>query len=295
MPHRTVAPAARAARARSPGPRVKDGPPAPPVQASRSTVTSLGGYAQADLWREIVAFGRDDRTTLVVDRIAETHEDPRLLGELFPEETLKSARQLAREYLTRPPAQRRCCPYTAAPQQAARRRLPRRLVDAEGNVYRIQRVLRADDWGADLRWVRVASGAREPEPLTLREVLAALEDYEPALAMSEHAIAAHPNRGLARLRRELASARNSPTVLNRRLREAVQAEVARGTSLAEIAKRCGHLTRTATGAHIGDTAWLARRVGLANEHNGTPQRWIEPQVLAQIAHALSLAPAEVEL
>ena len=127
-----------------------------------------------------------------------------------------------------------------------------------------------------------------------------LETYEPVISLSERAIAAHqadPDVSVAALAGELRRLSESPIVLNRGLREAVQAAVQNGTSMSEVAIRCGRVKRDSRGTESGETSWLARRIGMlpgAGESEPTP--WVHTDVLALIAReGLGVAPREVEL
>jgi hypothetical protein len=100
------------------------------------------------------------------------------------------------------------------------------------------------------------------------------------------------------VRAELARLDGSPVVLNRRLREAVIDAVDRdGTSMSEIALRCGVVKRDRRGKISGETSWLARRIGImpeGGEKAVTP--WIHSEVLGSIARkGLRISPREVEL
>jgi hypothetical protein len=131
--------------------------------------------------------------------------------------------------------------------------------------------------------------------VSLRRVLGAVESYDP-VAMSERALELKPSgiRGRV-LRQELERIASSPFVLNRGLREAVQAQLATGETLALIARRCGRLHRGHQGR--ADTSWLARRCGLmAPPGEQRPTPWVHTDVLALIAReGLGVAPREVEL
>jgi len=92
--------------------------------------------------------------------------------------------------------------------------------------------------------------------------------------------------------------RESPIVLNRRLRETVLAAIGReGLSMSEIATRCGRIKRDSKGNESGETSWLARRLGLLPEGGqGAPTPWIHTDVLGLIARrGLGISPREVEL
>ena len=154
----------------------------------------------------------------------------------------------------------------------------------------------------ELRWCRSGDTPThsEPEPVSVREAIAALDAYEPIRAQTRAAI----RRGIgdetisvATLRAELARVEDSPIVLNRALREAVLAAIEReALSMSEIAIRCGRVKRDAAGNASGETSWLARRLGLLPEGGrDTPTRWIHTDVLALIARdGLGASPREVE-
>ena len=151
----------------------------------------------------------------------------------------------------------------------------------------------------ELRWCRAASGrparrgatAKRPatvEIVSLREVVASCESYEPALlAHTQPRCARTRARRVSStvLRLELARVLESPIVLNRRLREVVLAAVEREElSMSEIAMRCGRVKRDRNGNESGETSWLARRLGLLAEGGQRrPTPWIHSDVLALIA------------
>lgn len=118
------------------------------------------------------------------------------------------------------------------------------LLDAAGVAYRI-RVISRDGSFPELRWTSSTCAGQDErgEPTSLREVVARLQDYEPATAIARVTIAA--NRGSRHLstsclRAELERLSTSPIVLNRRLRELVAQRVSRdGPTMSEIAIRCG--------------------------------------------------------
>ncbi len=149
----------------------------------------------------------------------------------------------------------------------------------------------------ELRWLR----SPDDRAVSIREVVGALESYEPARAHTRAAIARHggdPALSVAVLRAELRRLDASRIVLNRGLREAVlEANRTRGLSMSEIALRCGRVKYDARGNPSGETSWLARRVGLSPEGGERrPTPWVHSDVLALIARAgLDLSPREVEL
>jgi hypothetical protein len=155
----------------------------------------------------------------------------------------------------------------------------------------------------ELRWLRLPPpGCLGPvEPVSLRDVVGAIEDYEPARTLTAAAVARHDADracSIAALRSELHRVGASRIVLNRRLRECVVDALAREQlSMSEIAARCGRVKRDRRGNVSGETSWLARRLGLLPEGGERiPTPWIHSDVLALIARrGLGLSPREVEL
>jgi hypothetical protein len=174
-------------------------------------------------------------------------------------------------------------------------------VDRLGRSYRLERFATGMSI-PELRWCRRRAGdASEPSPVSLREAIAGLESYEPMGALTRRALAFHERAGdvsVTVLRAELHRMQESPIVLNRDLRAAVlDAVERRGSSMSEIAMRCGRVKRDAAGNESGETSWLARRLGLLPEGGRkatTP--WIHSDVLALIARdGLDVSPREVEV
>jgi hypothetical protein len=152
----------------------------------------------------------------------------------------------------------------------------------------------------ELRWTRSILAERS-ETVRLREVVARFEDYEPARSITANALAAHrtdPTRCTSCLTAELTRLAESPIVLNRRLREAIECALAHGDlTMSEIAIRCGRCKRDRRGNVSGETSWLARRIGrLPEGGEDRPTPWVHSDVLALIAReGLGVAPHEVEL
>jgi hypothetical protein len=175
------------------------------------------------------------------------------------------------------------------------------LVDQYGNVFRSESV----DSGMsipELRWSHKTPDRTDTSSsaVPMREVIGALESYEPVRQMTARALEMHaldPTVSTSVLRVELGRVDASPIVLNRGLREAVWAAVARGLSMSEIAIRCGRVKRSSRGHISGETSWLARRIGARPEGGESlPTPWIHSDTLALIARqGLRLAPREVEL
>ncbi|HEX5225239.1 MAG TPA: hypothetical protein VFW29_08920 [Solirubrobacteraceae bacterium] len=269
--------------------------------------------------REVVAQRLASGGMLVIDRAEPGGGDERLLAHLAPDEPFENAVLAARCYA----------------QDGPRAGRPRRVLQADrdarpegecepqpflpgASVIRCRGAARAFRLGLldgamsipELRWTAVDRGglAAEATVVSLREVIASVEAYEPALRITAGALAgarataagavggdAH---SCSVLRQEHARVCSSPIVLNRGLREAVLAALARGdTSMSEIAIRCGRVKRDRRGNVSGETSWLARRIGLLAEGGAArPTPWIHTDVLALIARrGLALSPREVEL
>jgi hypothetical protein len=272
----------------------------------------LGGYVdEAGRAREVLALPASARTTLVVDRDRATRGDQRLVAHLAADEPRENAALVCGSYLEQVQSRGircrrvteddlRATPFAdldAADEQIDAPSVP---VDRHGNAYRL-RPARGELSVPELRWSRTPpGGCGQPQTVSLREVVAAVESYEPARTLTIRASAGTPGGAVsvAVLRAELARVQLSPIVLNRRLREEVLACIERdGLSMSEIAIRCGRVKRSAGAAQTGETSWLARRLGLLPEGGKTePTPWIHSDVLALIARrGLALSPREVEL
>jgi hypothetical protein len=280
--------------------------PAPGALGTSPATSRLGRYTERDTgaMREIARLPIADGSALVVDRLSGTHGDARLLARLAADEPRENADILCALYLA-DDSKGRCRPVTSADLDAPPTpEAPdvcreHELRDANATAYRIQEVA-LDGRFPELRWTR--SILPEPsETVRLREVVARFEDYEPARSITANVLAAHrtgPTLSTSCLTAELTRLAESPIVLNRRLREAVQARLARGDlTMSEIAIRCGRCKRDRRGNVSGETSWLARRIGLAPEAGrDQPTPWVHSDVLALIARdGLGLSPREVEL
>jgi hypothetical protein len=251
-------------------------------------------------------------TALVVDRLAGGLGDERLVAHLCADEPANNAHIVCSMYLSDPRG-RRCRALTdddlhSAPpgwvdEESTSSDDPdgrphRALVDSHGFVYE----LAAQTHGGvkELRW-RCRSPDGSAEPTTLRRVIGALQSYEPARTLTACALRRHDREAevsLVALRSELDRIAASHIVLNRRLREAVLEAVQReGTTLSEIAIRCGRIKHDLNGAKSGETSWLARRIGaMPDGGRQAPTPWISSEVLALIAReGLGIAPRDVEL
>jgi hypothetical protein len=251
--------------------------------------------------REIVLIAAAQGSRLLVDR-RPNGADARLLAHLAADESDDNALHVCRDYLA---AKRRDCRLLRprdlqAPGEGALSTTtpadispPSTVVDACGVRYR----LAVSGAPPELRWQRET----DRTVVSARDVVAALEDYEPVREITRAAIAAlrqDKRISIATLGLELRRLEASPIVLNRQLREAVLRAVRdRGVSLSAIAIACGRMKRDPRGNGSGETSWLARRVGLVPDGPaGVCNPWVHSDTLALIARdGLGIAPREVEL
>ena len=285
----------------------------PSRRGAVAAVKPLASYFDDDgRPRELLALPGHAGSVLVLDRDATTLGDRRLLAHLAPDEPPENAALVCRLYLE-DTAGRWCrrvesndlelTPFASIehPTQSDSAALDVR-VQVPGFIYRLGPVL-GKRTTAQLRWSRGPSSDNrcEWEQVKLRDVVGALESYEPVRTLTEQVLARHredPTVLSTRLRDEFERLCTSPIVLNRGLREAVlDAVERRGMTMSEIALRCGIVKRDRHGNPSGETSWLARRAGLMPEggaRSTTP--WIHSDVLATIARqGLGVSPREVEL
>ena len=262
--------------------------------------------------REIVLRRTSDGGALVIDRVSDAGGGGRLVAHLAADEPPANALLALEHFLAEPPERRTCRTLSVKDLLAA-------VADAAGEGMRLPddvvpcpRVLEAGDERfavaavesgmsiPALRWCALA-GDLPATVLGLRQVVSKHEAYEPACAITRRALGAHAGSGAvssAQLRAELERLSRSSIVLNRGLREAVLAAVARGdASMSEIAIRCGRRKKDPRGNISGETSWLSRRLGLLPEGgHRRPTPWIHSDVLALIARqGLGVSPGEVEL
>lgn len=295
----------------APSPHAGEATPPDPGAGTRRT-RSLGSYVALDSeqTRELVSLQRPDGSTLVVDYRLGTLSDGRLIAHLAADEPPENAQIVCELYLA-DDTKGRCRAVTREDFDLTRHATPPppgadaptavdSVQDAEGHVYRIRELPTLETMG-ELRWTRSREPGRELDfdAVPFRDVVAAVEAYEPARTLTAQALARQGgNLSTRRLREEYERLIGSPIVLNRGLREAVQRELRVGVlSMSEIAHRCGRIKRDRRGNEAGETSWLARRIGLMPEggHSVTTP-WIHSDVLALIArNGLGVCPLEVEL
>jgi hypothetical protein len=287
--------------------------PVPGTDAHRVT-SRLGQYTdhRSGGTREILCLPGAGRSRLVIDRDALTRGDRRLVAHLAADEPAENERIVTEVYLA-DDSKGNCRPVSAedlkltpfassSPGTDSKTSPDTQLIDSDGVVYRI-REISEDGSFPELRWTRSSGSTCQQQPIavTLREVVARLEDYEPARTITSAALAVHhDNRCLStcRLQAELERMTTSAIVLNRGLREAVQQKVAHGElSMSQIAMRCGRFKHDKRGNQSGETSWLARRIGQLRESGQDgPTPWVHNDVLALIVRdGLGAAPREIEL
>ncbi|HEY2768303.1 MAG TPA: hypothetical protein VGI76_08600 [Solirubrobacteraceae bacterium] len=284
-----------------------------PVPSERAPC--LGRYVEDETQRvrELISIQRPDGSVFVVDRLAGTPSDGRVVAHLAASEPSENASIVAEMYLADGERRGRCrllsaddltrtrpASSPASSENTVLEHTP--LLDGEGYYFRL-RELATGCSVPELRWARshLHDEQEPPAVVTLRDVVGGLEDYEPARALTIEALAAcreDPSCSTCTLDGELGRLEGSTLVLNRGLREAVLAAVKhRGMTMSEIALRCGRTRRDRTGRVNGETSWLARRIGQAPESTEEhPSPWVQSDVLALIAReGLRVCPHEVEL
>jgi hypothetical protein len=286
------------------------------VQGARHYRRPLGRYLDASgRMREVIARHGFAGTLLVVDRDASTGRDQRLVAHLGADEPRENAELICTEYLRQAPQTGCVCrsltdddlravpfadEHPAAEWWVAQRAQSHELVDPNDRAHRLELVQTGMSI-PELRWRRLTAGACATSSVSVREVIASLESYEPVRDLTRGAVARHgddPEVSVTVLRAELERVLESPIVLNRGVREAVLRRVRRGElSMSEIATRCGRVKRDSRGNESGETSWLARRLGILPEGgHDAPTPWIHSDVLALISRrGLGIGPREVEL
>jgi hypothetical protein len=167
---------------------------ATPEQDSREQAPScLGQYVseQTGLAREIITLSRPDGSTFVVDCLAHTAKDGRVVAHLMASEPPENASIIVGMYLaddrkghcsllsTEDLARIRNASSRAGSATTVLKRSP--LLDGDGYCYRILELSSAGSV-PELRWARLRLHGDEdpPDPLTLRDLVGRLQDYEPA-------------------------------------------------------------------------------------------------------------------
>ena len=298
----------------------------PPKQVDRRSVRAkrdhcetghdlLGRYSDSEGHaREVVALPGFLGSVLVVDRDSSTLGDRRLVAHLCSDEPAENAAIACSRYLndsrgrwsrlltpedlqTAPFAQEQLCnaPADVGPGEVE-------LIDSHGRSHRLE-ILAGERSSRQVRWCRRAADAERAggQAVSVRDVIACQESYEPVRSLTVEAIAAYRGErqvSVARLESELERVNSSPLVLNRGLREATLAILAReGVSMSMVAMRCGRVKYDSRARASGETSWLARRLGIMPcSGESAPTPWVHTDVLALIARqGLRVSPREVEL
>jgi hypothetical protein len=270
---------------------------------------------------EIVARSGAGGSVLVVDRDSVTLGDRRLVAHLASDEPAENARIVCEQYLADEGG--RWCRAVSAedldlvpylPEDSLYTHEPQIEAESgtsadEGQI--LDRHLRGYCLELvptrmsipEMRWQQYPpEGQAGPaRVLSVRDVIAALESYEPVRALTRKVLTRHrrdPKVSVSVLRGEMERVCASRIVLNRGLREAVLSTAQeKSLSMSEIAMRCGRVKYDSRGNVSGETSWLSRRLGLAPEGGEAhPTPWVHSDVLALIARrGLGISPREVEL
>ncbi len=253
-------------------------------------------------------------SVLVVDRDASTLGDRWLVAHLASDEPAENAAIVCGSYLqdsrgrsSRPvtPEDLETAPFAEEQLFDTGRGLPPgelELTDSHGRGHRLE-ILAGERCRLQVRWCRHSPDAERVglEVVSVRDVIACMETYEPVRSLTVEAIACYRgNRqvSVTTLGLELERVDASQLVLNRGLREAALAVIERqDVSVSEIAMRCGRVKRDSKGRVSGETSWLARRLGIIpSSGESAPTPWVHSDVLALIAReGLRISPREVEL
>jgi hypothetical protein len=265
--------------------------------------------------RELIVEAGYAGSVLVVDRDRASRRDGRLVAHLGADEPHENAVLVSRRYLedggnagcrprrvTAEDLRSEPFPEVGEAGELATPVVDEAIVAASGACFRLSATPCTLSI-PELRWHRYPpAGTLGPsQVVSAREAIARLESYEPVCSITAQALRSTVGRAEVSttvLRLELARVRESPIVLNRRLREVVLATLdRRGLSMSEVAIRCGRIKRDSRGNQSGETSWLARRLGILPEGGqAAPTPWIHSEVLARIArHGLGVSPREVEL
>jgi hypothetical protein len=269
----------------------------------------LGSYQDPEgAFRSVLAIDGEDGSTLVIDRREGTVSDIRLVDRILADEpvlddSIDNARLVAGLYVA-DPSRGRCRAFhlsdLRAEEEAEETQIERdALVARDGRRFRLD-VGQAGSVPRTLRWSAVRADG-SCKTVSLRAVIGALEDYEPARSITIAALARYGRRtdGVRTcvLAAELRGLDRGAFVLNRGLREAAIRTVARKeASWSEIALRCGRTHAMARGQRCGDTSWLKRRLGIMPDSaSGQITPWLRAETLALIARGLGVDPVSVEV
>ncbi|MHB8492637.1 MAG: hypothetical protein ACYDA6_10565 [Solirubrobacteraceae bacterium] len=291
--------ATRAERGRTrPAPRAqttKESPmhTAKPTLSANRVLKTLGAYRDPQGTRRTLLMVRSGKgSTLVIDRRDGPDSDMRLVGHLASDESIDAAHTLAKLYRD-DPTHGRCRAlqledlYTTPYERPQPIDTDAELADAGGKRYRLAKV---SDRGnsadaAAWSWVTIGPHGRYA-PVTLRDVIGAVEEYDPARRMTV-ALLARDEPGTSKLRDELRRLDHGNRVLVRGLRERAVAAVERGdVTWTTLAQR----VQSTTSARA-ETTYVQRRLGLRPEQpGGLCARWMNHDTFMRFAAALGVDP-----
>lgn len=259
-------------------------------------VRKLGSYMDDAGFSHTIIAAAANHGRLLVDRRDGPDGDMLLVAHIAEGEaaelSIDNERLIAELYLA-DPSRGHCrlvCPEDLHGEPLAREAAeidPSQVICAGQTHYRIAKLVRnpGERPRRELRWTRCTPDGRPTSVVTLREVIGALEDYEPAslmtLAVITRCRSATKPIATGALAHELRHVEASPIVLNRRVREAALSFVGSGlTTWSDIARRCGR--RRPDGS--GETSWVKRRLGVMPDGGQDhPTQWAHQAVLASIA------------
>ncbi len=191
---RAEAPSSATRQHRSPGMRRKR-LARPDLRRARAR-GPLGRYADAaGRLHEVVALAGAAGSVLVVDRDAITLAERRLVAHLAADEPAQNAQMVCAHYLA-DASRGRCRPVLPAdlehvPHDEDSKHRPateRELLEGRSRRYRLEAVAGAHAI-PDLRWVALDGAGRSP--ISARDVIAALESYEPVRSLTGEALRRH--------------------------------------------------------------------------------------------------------
>lgn len=221
----------------------------------------------------------------LIDRMP---DGDRLVAELREDEVSSSSTVWA-EYEKTP---RPCCCFDSRSLGFATNDHKGIYITAE--VGKGDKVFTLGEWKGEMRWLLVGGG-----PVCLREVLGSVEAYEPARTMTRLYVNGYVagRFGMKFLREELIRLESSPWVLNVRMREKL-VELSKRMSWSEMAMRCGARKVSKDGHVSGDTTWLRRRCGLADELEArtgkrVTRKWVSIKFIKRVAVGLGIDEDEL--
>ncbi len=147
--------------------------------------------------REVLARPGAFGTVAVIDRAAGCRQDSVLVAELFPEEPAGNADLICALYVAdcarrqlrcahHNPARDPAPPIDEQRGRAGGKGAPEELSDAAGQLYRLE-LTRTKMTIPELRWLRAPAAGCRGDAVSVRDVVAALQSYEPVLTLTMRA------------------------------------------------------------------------------------------------------------